>query len=56
MSVDRGYLGNNKFDFREKAGFHKSMDDLNSNVSTQKTSGVELVRLLRVMRIYLNNN
>jgi hypothetical protein len=42
MSVDRGYLG--RAPGENNAGMYKSMDDL----STQKATGLELVRLLRV--------
>ena len=46
MSVDRGYLGRAPGD-RDPPTLHRSMDDL----TFQKTKGLELVRLLRV--IYL---
>ena len=44
MSVDRGFLG--KAPCIDKDGQYRSMDDLSAN---QKTKGLELVRLLRVM-------
>ena len=50
MSVDRGFLGRAPGD-RDSAMF-KSMDDL----STQKATGLELVRLLRVIIICRRNH
>jgi hypothetical protein len=45
MSVDRGYLGRTPGD--NNPNMYKSMDDL----TAQKATGLELVRLLRVSHI-----
>ena len=46
MSVDRGYLGRTPGD--NNAAMYKSMDDL----TAQKATGLELVRLLRVRKSF----